>query len=254
MTSEFQNLSFNPQQYMGEDQVKIGDGTTMPMHHTGGSVISSSLHPLPLHNLRHVPSLTKNLVFVRQFCYDNNIYFESNPDYFFVKDSSTHTTLLRGPTKHGLYVFPTTTSAPPTACVGERTSVSSWHHRLGHHSLRLVQQVLSKFQLPVSTTTSSVCNACRLSKSHAFPFSSSTSCTTIPLELVHTDLWGPSPSPSPSHNISIFGFWYYVSFLNDYSRFTWIYLLKYKYEVYDVFLQFQRLVKNLFTTRIKCIY
>jgi histone deacetylase 1/2 len=37
-----------------------------------------------------------------------------------------------------------------------------------------------------------------------------------------------------------------VSFIDDYSKFTWIYLLKYKYEVFHKFQEFQTLVERLF--------
>jgi histone deacetylase 1/2 len=46
---------------------------------------------------------------------------------------------------------------------------------------------------------------------------------------VFSDVWGPSQS----------GHTYYVSFIDAYSRFTWIYLLKRKSDVFDVFLKFQ---------------
>jgi histone deacetylase 1/2 len=37
-----------------------------------------------------------------------------------------------------------------------------------------------------------------------------------------------------------------VSFIDGYSKFTWIYLLKYKYEVFHKFQEFQTLVERLF--------
>jgi hypothetical protein len=49
--------------------------------------------------------------------------------------------------------------------------------------------------------------------------------STFPLELVFSDVWGLAPK-------SIGRKKYYVSFIDDYSKFTWIYLLKYKFEVF----------------------
>jgi transposase InsO family protein len=37
---------------------------------------------------------------------------------------------------------------------------------------------------------------------------------------------------------------YYVSFIDDFSRNTWIYFLKKKYEVFDKFKEFKALVEN----------
>lgn len=43
---------------------------------------------------------------------------------------------------------------------------------------------------------------------------------------------------------------YYVSFIDDYSKFTWIYLLKYKFEVFQKFQEFQTMVERLFDRKI----
>jgi histone deacetylase 1/2 len=43
---------------------------------------------------------------------------------------------------------------------------------------------------------------------------------------------------------------YYVSFLDDFSKYTWIFLLKHKSDVFDVFLKFQQLVERLFDRKI----
>ena len=48
------------------------------------------------------------------------------------------------------------------------------------------------------------------------------------LELVHSDVWGLSPLTS------LLGFNYYIIFVDDYSRFTWLFLLKHKTEFLSV--------------------
>jgi histone deacetylase 1/2 len=63
------------------------------------------------------------------------------------------------------------------------------------------------------------------------------------LELVYSGVWGPAPS-------SVGGKKYYVSFIDDYSKFTWIYLLKYKSEVFHKFTEFQSLVERIFDRKI----
>ena len=44
---------------------------------------------------------------------------------------------------------------------------------------------------------------------------------------------------------------YYVSFIDDYSRKTWIYFLKSKNEVFSKFKEFKALVENLSEKKIK---
>ncbi|KAG2665069.1 hypothetical protein I3760_16G112600 [Carya illinoinensis] len=40
-THNFSNLSLNPSEYKGEDQVRVGDGNSVPIHHVGTSNIPS---------------------------------------------------------------------------------------------------------------------------------------------------------------------------------------------------------------------
>ncbi|GJS78280.1 hypothetical protein Tco_0728161 [Tanacetum coccineum] len=49
--------------------------------------------------------ISHNLLSVQKFCHDNDVFFEFHTSYFVVKDESTHTTLLTGPSKHGLYTI-----------------------------------------------------------------------------------------------------------------------------------------------------
>jgi hypothetical protein len=63
------------------------------------------------------------------------------------------------------------------------------------------------------------------------------------LELVFSDVWGPAYE-------SIGRYKYYVSSIDDFSKFTWIYLLKHKSEVFQKFCDFQNLVERLFDKRI----
>jgi hypothetical protein len=73
-----------------------------------------------------------------------------------------------------------------------------------------------------------MCDPCQQAKSHQLPYPQSTSVSNHPLELVFSDVWGPAPE-------SVGHYKYYVSFVDDYSKFTWIYLLKYKSEVIQKF-------------------
>jgi transposase InsO family protein len=55
----------------------------------------------------------------------------------------------------------------------------------------------------------------------------------------------------PSSSIS--GYVYYVSFIDDYSRKTWIYFLKSKDEVFSKFKEFKALIENLSERKIKIL-
>ena len=98
--------------------------------------------------------------------------------------------------------------------VGEHTSSQQWHSHLGHRTFHTVNHVLSKFSLPViSSNVVHPCSACLSSKSKQLSFSLSCTEINFPLDLIHTDVWGPSPICSKS------GFKYYVSFVDAFSHY-----------------------------------
>jgi hypothetical protein len=88
-----------------------------------------------------------------------------------------------------------------------------------------------------------MCDACQQVKSHQLPYPISSSSSKAPLELIFSDVWGPACT-------SIGNYKYYVSFIDDFSRFTWIYLLKHKSEVFQ---KFHNLVERLFNKKILAV-
>jgi hypothetical protein len=67
------------------------------------------------------------------------------------------------------------------------------------------------------------------------------------LELVHSDVFGLVTMPSLGGSL------YYVSFIDDFSRKTWIYFLRKKSEVSERFKEFKSLVENQIEKRIKVL-
>lgn len=128
-----------------------------------------------------------------------------------------------------------------------RISIDTWHHRLGHPSRDIVSKVISQNNLSCSSSarSESVCDACLKAKAHQLPYHVSLSRSLAPLELIHSDVWGPA--------INFFGgYEYYVTFIDDYSKFTWLYLLRTKSEVFKYFQEFQLMVERKFNRKILC--
>lgn len=88
---------------------------------------------------------------------------------------------------------------------------------------------------------------CDLAKHKRVPFTTSNKKSSCPFYLVHTDVWGPANIP----NIS--GAKWFLTFIDDCTRVTWVFLLKQKSEVSSVFLQFVSMIKNQFGVNIKRI-
>jgi transposase InsO family protein len=79
------------------------------------------------------------------------------------------------------------------------------------------------------------CDACILGKQ---PFHASTSRACRKLGLVHFDLCGPMHVPSANGNK------HFMSFIYDYTRTCWVYLLKYKSQAFETFKKFHVWIQN----------
>ena len=104
--------------------------------------------------------------------------------------------------------------------------------RLGHageKSLRLlINQGLFKGIKPCKLD---FCEYCTKGKQTRLKFGTAIHNTEGILDYVHTDVWGPSKTSS------LGGKHYYVSFVDDYSRRVWVYTMKTKNEVLEVFIK-----------------
>jgi hypothetical protein len=92
-----------------------------------------------------------------------------------------------------------------------------------------------------------VCRGCALGKFTKASFPSSDTRSARILDSVHTDVCGHMSRRSLS------GCEYYLTFIDDYSRKTWIYFLKAKSEIFIQFQEFRALVENQSGKRIKVL-
>ena len=107
-----------------------------------------------------------------------------------------------------------------------------WHQRLGHVGVRRLKEMSDGrygFK-PAGPLQDIFCEACVLAKLKRKPHAKVASGrATEPLALVHADVTGPFRTPTPS------GQEYFLTLTDDYSRYSWVMLLKHKSEVYEKF-------------------
>ena len=245
VTGELEKLAVRDR-YTGTDQIHTASGQGMDIEHIGYSVLSTPSGSLHLNNILHAPSADQSLLSAYNLMRDNDVFIELHPEFFLVKDQATRRTILQNKSRWGLFPVTGRQSAPQRQVLAAiKPSTSRWHKRLGHPALPVVQKILRDFNLPVSNKKDHllVCDACQMAKSHQLPYSRSTSESTAPLELIFSDVWGPGP-------VSVGRQKYYVSFIDDFSKFSWIYLLKNKSDVFEKFRLFQAHVERLFDRKI----
>ncbi|CAI5715318.1 unnamed protein product [Peronospora farinosa] len=127
-----------------------------------------------------------------------------------------------------------------------------WHARLGHVSTKKIMQAMKSCDgiSRVVASDGGVCDGCARGKMTNSPFSHTSGSevkTSRPLEVVHTDLMGPMNPKSKG------GALYVLTFINDYSRFVYVYLLAAKSQVLERFKAFRAMVKKQTNCKIKCI-
>ena len=127
-----------------------------------------------------------------------------------------------------------------------------WHRRLGHVGMKqlnkLVKHDLVRGLKDVKFEKDKPCSACQAGKQHGNPHPSKSFMDTHkPLELLHMNLFGPTSYTSIGGNK--YGF----VIVDDYTRYTWVYFLNDKSDVFDLLKSFIKRVQNEFETPIKKI-
>ena len=114
-----------------------------------------------------------------------------------------------------------------------------WHLRLGHINLdRLNRLVKSGHLNELKIGTLPVCESCLEGKITKRPFTGKWLRVKEPLELIHSDVCGPINVKARG------GYEYFVTFIDDYSRYGYVYLMQRKSETFEKFKEFRAEVEN----------
>jgi transposase InsO family protein len=119
------------------------------------------------------------------------------------------------------------------------------HCRMGHVSFDKMYQIFPDVMRGVDRSKLK-CDACEYAKHTRTSYVSKGIRSISPFVLVHSDVW-------TCPVVSISGAKYFVTFIDCYSRMTWIYLMRHKDEVFPCFKKFYALVQNQFNVQIQAI-
>ncbi|CAH9126355.1 unnamed protein product [Cuscuta epithymum] len=155
----------------------------------------------------------------------------------------------------GLYIFDKGTESNKqgqrTTCLQTITFPSDKelyliHYRLGHPSFHYLKKLFP--QLFHNKNVSQFhCDMCTLAKHHKNSYLPHSYKPTSPFTLVHSDIWGASRIPT------LKGKRWFVTIIDDHTRMTWVFFIKEKSEVENVFKQFYAMVQTQFNTNIKMV-
>lgn len=139
--------------------------------------------------------------------------------------------ILTGKILESIYVMSTETAFVDKT--GRNETVDLWHMRLSHVSYSNLDVMIQKSMLKglpkLKVRFNVVCAGCQYGKANHLPFEESKYRAKKSLELIHSDVFGPIKTSS------FRGMKYMVTFIDDFSRYVWVYYMKEKSKVFSKF-------------------
>ena len=199
-------------------------------------------HCLNFQNVLHVPLLRNNLLAVlyltrqKQFhvsIWQNKLKFKRDRKLLLtatIDDSNTG--YLDG------YPVPVTEYAGLAHHTASPLNLSLWHRRFAHLNIGDIQEIIKKkmvtgIQISDTTPPDPICEPCLAGKQHRGPIPKvAQHRATKPLELIHSDLHGPLPVQAKN------GSKYWVTFIDDATRFWSVVTIRQKSDTFAAFKAF----------------
>jgi hypothetical protein len=201
--------------YLGDDRAhQIKGYGDIPVTLSNGTIRH-------IHNVVYVPGIKKNLISLSTIT-DQNLKVEFFNNYCIVKDLLDHFQIVAmGVRAGGLYKLDVTSKAHHALISATMPTKILCHQRYGHINhpdLLLLQKNNMVEGLPMLKNEKVSCDGCALGKMHRdeFPSNPDKKKRDV-LDLVHTDVCGPMQTRS------LGGAFYFLLFIDDCTRYTWVY-------------------------------
>ena len=125
-----------------------------------------------------------------------------------------------------------------TSYADENVDVNVWHMRLGHIGQQRMDRLAKEGMLgQIERVSLPTCENCLKGKMARKPFGTGTR-SEFPLQLIHSDICGPM-NVRARH-----GGRYFITFIDDYTRYSHIYLISHKSDALACFKKFITLCEN----------
>jgi len=235
-------------------KVTLPNGTSLIVSFVATVSFTSQFH---LHHVLYSPHFHLNLISVAKLCDSLSCRLHFSLNQCLIQDNLSMKMIGLAKQVNGLYHY-----SPPAPASNLVSSFSSnkvcnsinssscnsynivpsdalWHFRLGHVSHSRLHTMSSLYP-SIHINNKSVCDLCHFAKHKHLPFSVSPTNASSNFELIHFDIWRPISTAS------IHGHRYFLTILDDHSRFLWIILLKTEVEVSLHVKNFITMIQNQF--------
>lgn len=192
---------------------------------------SVNIHGLHLKNVLHSPELTSNLISIGRLCDDGYVAIFRSQDGVILDESKRIVLRLTRDSRTDRLWHPV---SPPPHCAMSVNAPRAdtallWHRRLGHlHPDGVIDFLKGWKGVSLSRKDFKHCDACSMGKLKALPAVNSFRQSPNVLDIIHTDLLGPISLSSAS------GKKYILTFINDHTRHSTIFLLKRQDETIEI--------------------
>ncbi|KAE8679378.1 hypothetical protein F3Y22_tig00111402pilonHSYRG01323 [Hibiscus syriacus] len=232
MTGDKQKLQ-NLSEYNGGRVVVTADNSRLPITHIGKTIVTPryNTNQVQLQDVYHVPGMKKNLLSVAQLTSSGHYVLFGPQDvkvYRDVKISETPT--MEGRRLESIYVMSAESAYVDRTRKNETSDL--WHMRLGHISYSKLSVMVKKSMLKglpqLDVRTDTVCAGCQYGKAHQLPYDESKFKAKEPLELVHSDVFGP-------------------------VKYVWVFFMKEKSDTFSMFKEFRDSAEGEVGKKICCL-
>jgi hypothetical protein len=234
------------------EELFMGNSSSSKVEGRGKVILKmTSGKELTLNEVLHVPDIRKNLV-------SGSLLSKNGFKLVFVSDKFvlTKNEMFVGKSylSDGLFKMNVMTVVPKSinnnkidssAYLLESSNI--WHGRLGHVNYDTLRRLIHLDYLPkFNINPNNKCETCIESKLTKVPFHL-VERSTEPLDLIHSDICDLKFVQTRG------GKKYFITFIDDCTRYCYVYLLKSKDEAIDMFKHYKNEVENQLSIKIKAI-
>ena len=198
---------------------------------------------LMLKDTFYVPSFRRNLVFVSCLDkYDYSFEIKSNVISLFLDSNKVECCYMSNGlyrlclSPNDIYVAYTTEKVVSKRPLPKEQSYALWHKRLGHISKDREERLIKTNILPALKNDLETCVDCCRGKMTKIRKKTAVRSSDL-LEVIHIDISGP-------YTTTLCRNFYFITFIDDYSRYGYLYLIKEKAESLDKFKIFRTEVEK----------
>ena len=235
----------------------LANGSRIPVVAVGVFNLSFNSRVLILEDYLYVPNVHRNLISATYlgkhgYCVILKENVVIKKDKMFIRSGNiVYSLYILTPDKHELYNSELNINSHVKSLKRNFPSTSDeylWYLHLGHINSSRIQRLIKGGLLePLDFDGFPVCESCLEGKMTKRPFNAKGRRAQDLQELVHSDVCGPMSIQARG------GYEYFITFADDYSRFGYVYLMKWKSKAFEKFKEFKAEVKNQLCKCIKVI-